>query len=470
MEKDTKTESKNEPETKEFYDDEYENEVLMDEAIHGNMKNDPASKRSRPKDKNYNREKNQKPYFKSIWELTLDDEEKIPKMPEKILKEPESEKNLNTEIEAIQSEIDKKKQTLNELYNKIDAERTGIKKEDKNNIFEMRKNLQQEKKNLLSEINKEEESIKNLVEERTKLKDEMKKYEKFHYPNKIYQVQNQIKNIQEELSFGSLTPNEEKKKNIEKDNLNEYLKFLQKFHKFFADNKENLNKTKEPKKKLKEINEKLKKIYDEIKISKEKQKEISINSEQIINQIYEQIKNVKKQKDELFNKKNELIKNWEDDWYYYEKQQREIKYIKDAQEKIKNLKKQKLRKENMEKKNKEKNQNENVSNQIEYKKKQMKYEKEIEDCNILIKYFESIFNDENETKTNENETNENNNNNVNKEKSKIDEDIEKGLLKVLTKKDYSFGVQGAGKKKKKEKNQNKVKEILMIILFMLILD
>jgi hypothetical protein len=79
----------------------------------------------------------------------------------------------------------------------------------------------------------------------------------------------------------------------------------------------------------------------------------------------------------------------------------------------------------------------------------MKYEKEIEDCNILIKYFESIFNDENETKTNENETNENNNNNVNKEKSKIDEDIEKGLLKVLTKKDYSFGVQGAGKKKKK---------------------
>jgi len=237
MEKDTKTESKNEPETKEFYDDEYENEVLMDEAIHGNMKNDPASKRSRPKDKNYNREKNQKPYFKSIWELTLDDEEKIPKMPEKILKEPESEKNLNTKIEAIQSEIDKKKQTLNELYNKIDAERTGIKKEDKNNIFEMKKNLQQEKKNLLNEINKDEESIKNLVEERTKLKDEMKKYEKFHYPNKIYQVQNLIKNIQEELSFGSLTPNEEKKKNLEKDNLNEYLKFLTKFHKFFAENK-----------------------------------------------------------------------------------------------------------------------------------------------------------------------------------------------------------------------------------------
>ena len=57
MEKDTKTESKNEKETKEFYDDEYENEVLMEEAIHGNMKNDPASKRSRPKDKFYNREK-----------------------------------------------------------------------------------------------------------------------------------------------------------------------------------------------------------------------------------------------------------------------------------------------------------------------------------------------------------------------------------------------------------------------------
>ena len=216
MEKDTKTEketSKKETENKETYDDEYENEVLMDEAIHGNMKNDPASKRSRPKDKYYNnRQKNQKPYFKSIWDLTLEDEEKIPKMPEKILKEPESEKNLNTKLEAIQNEIENKKKTIKELYDKITAEKTGMKKDDKNNIYEQKKNLFQEKKNLEEEIKKDEESIKDVVEERNKLKDEMKRYEKFHYPNKIYLVQNQIKTIQEELSFGSLTPNEEKKK------------------------------------------------------------------------------------------------------------------------------------------------------------------------------------------------------------------------------------------------------------------
>jgi len=134
MEKDTKKEETTTTQTNNNNNDDYyeneEDEYLLDEAIHGSIKNDPASKRSRPGNKynNYNKKNENRPYFKSIWQLTLEDEDKIPKLPENILKEPDNEKTFNLKIADIDTEIEKKKKTLEELYNKITAEKTGIKK------------------------------------------------------------------------------------------------------------------------------------------------------------------------------------------------------------------------------------------------------------------------------------------------------------------------------------------------------
>ena len=122
--KDTKQTTKEE----DFYDDYNENDdYLMDKAL-GNIKNDPGSRRSRPR-------------RIPIYKLTVDDSEKISKMPEKILKEP-NDAEYKKRIDALLAESNKKKESIKELFEKKKQESFGVKSDDKNNIFQKKKNYQ----------------------------------------------------------------------------------------------------------------------------------------------------------------------------------------------------------------------------------------------------------------------------------------------------------------------------------------
>jgi hypothetical protein len=100
-EKDTKEEPK-EYENDDDYYNEYDN-YYIDKAL-GNIKADPGTARSRPR-------------RIPIYKIQLTDEEKIPPMPEKILKEPKDDE-FQKKIDELLEQNEKKKKALNNISKK----------------------------------------------------------------------------------------------------------------------------------------------------------------------------------------------------------------------------------------------------------------------------------------------------------------------------------------------------------------
>ena len=96
MSKDTETKIETtsyEEEEDEIIDDYNNDNNIMDKAL-GNIKNDPASARSRPRRKPIN-------------QLTIEDEKTIPKMPDKIIKKPNLDE-FNKKIKDLKEQKKKK--------------------------------------------------------------------------------------------------------------------------------------------------------------------------------------------------------------------------------------------------------------------------------------------------------------------------------------------------------------------------
>ena len=113
-EKDTKEET-NEYENYDDYYNENDN-YYIDKAL-GNIKDDPGSKRSRPR-------------RIPVYKIQLTDEEKIPPMPEKLLKEPKDEE-FKKKIDELKEQNQKKQNSIKEYLEKIKQERMGVKSDDK---------------------------------------------------------------------------------------------------------------------------------------------------------------------------------------------------------------------------------------------------------------------------------------------------------------------------------------------------
>ena len=123
-EKDTKEEPK-EVENDDDYYNENDN-YYIDKAL-GNIKDDPGSARSRPR-------------RIPIYKIQLTDEEQIPPMPEKILKEPKDEE-FQKKIDELREQNQKKKNSIKEYLEKIKQERMGENSDDKENILEKKKKI-----------------------------------------------------------------------------------------------------------------------------------------------------------------------------------------------------------------------------------------------------------------------------------------------------------------------------------------
>ena len=430
MNKDTETKfEKTENLEDDYYDYNNDNNI-MDVAL-GNIKDDPASIRSRPRRLKY-------------WQLTLEDEDKIPKMPEKILKQP-NEENFHKEIEKLKSEKNQKGKNISDLYNKITEEKTGIKQEDKVKLNERKKELKKRKDELKSILENEDKGSEEIREELRNLTDEVRKYERYHFSKNPNVILNQIRDIKEKLSFSELSSTEEKQLMEKKPLLEEYYKPCKKLFDFKEKNKHLLVKKSLPEREeLKKINEELKEIKEKIKSVIDKKNE----SKPVIEQYNVQIESLKKDKDEIQKKIDEKYEKFYQDEYEYNKQQRFIQYIKNCQEQIKKIKKrnekEEKRKLKEEKKKKKEGNESEILKDIKITKKIIKkYDNEIKECEELNNYFSALLpkKEENEEKEEKEE----------REKTKLDEDLEKGLLKQVTGKNYDefLGVSDGGIKKKK---------------------
>ena len=226
-EKDTKEEPK-EVENDDDYYNENDN-YYIDKAL-GNIKDDPGSARSRPR---------RIPLYK----IQLTDEEKIPPMPDKILKEPKDEE-FQKRIDELKEQNKKKKKSIEEYLEKIRQEKMGVNSDDKGNLFEQKKQINQKIKDLNDEINNLEQSIIPIKNKFNALNDKVKSYEKYHLPNHLNKLNQEIKKNKEKISFAPVSVNEEAELINRKNLLEEYQKALKAFIDFKKENNEALNKAK----------------------------------------------------------------------------------------------------------------------------------------------------------------------------------------------------------------------------------
>ena len=106
MEKDTKQETEVKETTPEENEEEYYDDndnYIIGKVLKGNIKDDPASVRSRPRNTPVSR-------------LTLSDEDKIPKMPEKILPMPLSQEEYDKKRKEFIDRMNKKKESIKKCF------------------------------------------------------------------------------------------------------------------------------------------------------------------------------------------------------------------------------------------------------------------------------------------------------------------------------------------------------------------
>ena len=428
-EKDTKEEIKEE----ENYDDYYnENDnYYIDKAL-GNIKDDPGTARSRPR-------------RIPVYKIQLTDEDKIPKMPEKLVKEPKDEE-FQKKIDELKKQNQSKQNSIKEYLEKIKQERMGVNSDDKQNLFERKKALTKQINNLSNEIKTIEETVGPIRTKFNNLSDKVKTFDKYHLPFHLNKISTEIRKIKEKISFSPLSVNQESELINRKNLLEEYYNAKKAFVDFKNEHQEELDKAKEPKKKRAELfkeREKIDKEIDQLKAQKDVVKPEIENMKKIIDSLKEDKRKISEQI-------RQINDEWNNQWYEYEEQQKLIKYIKDATARIKGLKKKERKKlkESEEKKDEKGGKGLEVTT-LKKTDKDLK----LQELADLRSYFEALLPKEKEKEEQELKLTTN---------STLSKDIQAGKLKKLEKNEDEIGVANWGKKKKgkKPKELKEAKKIL----------
>ena len=407
---------------------------LIDKAL-GNIKDDPDSVQSRPR-------------RIPIYKIQLSDEDKIPKMPENILQEPKDEE-YQKKIDELKKKNNEKRTSIDEYIEKRKQETMGVESDDKENVFQKKKNVGLEIKKLTDEINKEEQAIAPIRKKFNLLNEKVKSYERYHFnTTNVKKIATEIRKIQEKISFSNINVNEEQDLLNRKAALEDYQKDLKAFQDFKKENNETLNKTKDLKAKRKVLFEERDKLDKEIQSLKSKKE----NKKPEIDRINKIIDSLKEDKKKINEEIRQVYKEWNDKWYEYNEQQKLIQYIKDAQAKIKGLKKrEKKAKEGEEKGEKgEKGETKDEDNLKIIQYTPNENEIKLKQYNDLKDYFTALLpREQQEQKAQD----------IAKSNNDISKDIKAGKLKKMEKQvDNEWGEDSAaGKKVKKAKIQKNQK-------------
>ena len=336
MEKDTKEEIPSDlaQELEENYEDyDYADEYVFGTAL-GNFKDDPASKRSRPRNT-------------PVSKLTISDEETIPKMPTTLLIKP-NEKEYQAKMKDFEIKIQAKVKSIEDLK----KERRRIRETKKGNpdkTFTDKNKVDEKVKNLFSQVKAKEEATKIVREKLNDVNSELKLYEKLGVGQSEKRIMGEINSIQEQLSFGEINVTEEKRLNDRKSQLEEYLEVVKRCKPIREESRGPLDELNKLRKELKDA---LKEKYDvytklglprnkkewEERKAKEQGKEKEKEEDPEINRINIQIEALGKEKKAIVDEKWKTNEEYNNQWYEYEEQQNLIDYINRANEKIKRLK------------------------------------------------------------------------------------------------------------------------------------
>jgi chromosome segregation ATPase len=328
--------------------------------------------------------------------ITIEDEEKLPEKPKDILEKP-NDKHYEKAIKEIEDKLKKH-------YDSIKGLKEQIKKEKFGNNPEKEK-LQKEKGELKPKQEELDKKIKNLELELAKPEAERKAFrgqkdalqKDVEFTN-IKIIDAEIKSIQNKLGFSSLNIGEEKKLIDRKNRLeNQRPKVAKlseiktKLDEINTNNKADYEKLKTLRDSRKIINDQLKKIYtrlDEIHSN-------HVANDPNIKNLQLQIESIDADILKLKGEKNALSKEWDDKWYKYEAQQKELTYINEALKKIADLKKKaerdRKRKEKMEAKMAGKQQEEAGNNEDAEPEEVVRFGYEIATCEWLKTYFSSLI-------------------------------------------------------------------------------
>jgi len=167
----------------------------------------------------------------------------------------------------------------------------------------------------------------------------------------------------------------------------------------------------------------------------------------VINNLIAQKDNLRLENTKLWDEIRALEYEWDDKWKKHDDQQKLVDYIKEAQKKIALLKKNQEKYEKRKKKEEEENAKYQNSEVVVTKKEEDINAYEINTCEWLTKYFANLIHDKSKDTTSKPEV-------VHTTSSKIDEDIQKGIIKPVKKddgKDDIFGLSTVSPTKKKTK-------------------
>ncbi len=335
------------------------------------------------------------------------------------------------------------------MKEKIKAEKFGNNPEIAK-ITQEKDQYKKERELVLAQILELEGHIKGPKEQLQSLKSEKQSLQKEIEFYKVEALDAEIKSIQQKLGFSSLSVGEEKKlidrKNrieAQKPKVIRYAEAVKRMKTIHDSNDQVFSKLKILGESKKNLNIKIRNLSDKIKNYLDNKTQNAPN----IKNLELQKDNIKAEIDKCWEKKREINNEYEDKCYYYREQQKLLKYIKEAEEKISFLKK----KEEREKKWREREAKENAANQptatvsnAPVEVEPFAYEMSL--CEWLSSYFKNVIGVKDLVQSN-----------TEPEKkianSKIDEDISKGIIKPLTRKDdaLSIGLTSSVAPKKKTK-------------------
>ena len=445
MEKDLKSETETQEQTEEEYSNDFYDDTdnyIIGKALMQSLKKDPESTR---------------PRNTPVSKLTINDEDSIPKMPDKILPMPLTQEEFDNKRMEYIEQMNNKKENIKKLFEEIKRVYAGLKGDKKNKINDEYAQLKKRREDIEKALKIEDDKNSEIKSTIDKLNEEVKQFDKLKLIPNIRIIEEEIKSIQESLSFGDLSAAEEKDLLDRKASVVAYLKAIRQQREYKSKNRDKLQKGNDLRKELRELKLKMepmaKILSAEFKRKKEEKQKNILQAEDkreenpIIAQLKLQISILKQEKKKLKEELDAFYIDQTNKWNEYNEQQSLIDYITRARKKIRDLKMIEKKKE---KAQKEREKNGNVKESEIIKEggreiiKSKQYAKEEADCDYLYSYFSKLLPKGEEQKISFNQID-------NKTNTKLDEDIAKGLLKEFKRDQSVFGTSDPVHKKKKGK-------------------
>ena len=241
MEKDLKSETETQEQTEEEYSNDFYDDTdnyIIGKALMQSLKKDPESTR---------------PRNTPVSKLTINDEDSIPKMPDKILPMPLTQEEFDNKRMEYIEQMNNKKENIKKLFEEIKRVYAGLKGDKKNKINDEYAQLKKRREDIEKALKIEDDKNSEIKSTIDKLNEEVKQFDKLKLIPNIRIIEEEIKSIQESLSFGDLSAAEEKALLDRKASVVAYLKAIRQQREYKSKNRDKLQKGNDLRKELREL-------------------------------------------------------------------------------------------------------------------------------------------------------------------------------------------------------------------------